>query len=416
MSESPATILVVSDRRDDRIRIDRLLGESGIPAQCVPCRDLEELRTNHAKFGADLIAFRFESAEDDATGADRFRKTLDDSPGLILLTEGATPEDYLRAGKASADNLTDLDMPAQFDFTLRKELEHTHLRRLYREARARLEEERVIDDSEFSEPGDSDSLPPMVEAIDHALENDRMELLFQPILSVADAGHENHEVFLRIQGNDGYLMPGDFLPVAERYGLMPAIDRWVVERAIARFAKEQDRREHNGGGRLRFFLNISLHSLVDPVAIREIVGNIRKAGLPAGSFVIELDKNTILSRLKMSKALNRHIKDMKLQFAMDHYDIDDNSLNYLKHVRLDFIKLNQSLIRDVHTHPERRDHVREIVSRVHESGIQVVASQVEKASELAMLYDAGVDHVQGYLIAEPSSELQEGIALDEIRA
>lgn len=416
MSETPAEILLVSEQRDEIVRISQLLKESDLCVRCHPCRSLDELRAACDRSSIDLILCRYKGAVVNATEVNEFRQTLDDAPDLILLADNPTPEDYLQAGKSSAMNLVDLDMPAQFDFALRRALESAWLRRRYREARRALEDERVIDDSRFTEPQDRHSLPPIAAMIDEALSHGRMELLFQPILSVTSDRYENHEIFLRIQGKDGYLMPGEFLPSAERYGLMPTIDRWVVEHAIKRFKEERRARRDSDKPPLRFFINISLHSLVDPVAIEEIVTNINDARLPAGSFVIEVDKGTILSRLKKSKTLNRSIKKMRLQFAMDHYEMDDTSLNYLKHVDLDYIKLKRELIRDIQRNSRNLDQVRQIVEIAHESGMLVVASQIEKAGELAELYEAGVDLVQGYLIAEPSSELQEGVALDEVRA
>lgn len=415
MSEQAATILVVTDRRDDAARITELLRESELPARLHACADPEQLADACDRHGADLIVYRRGS---DAGGSDalaRFRESLADSVGLLLLTSGAQPADYLQAGRIRADDVVDLEMPAQLEFTMRRTFEHVRLRRRFERARQELEQQHVIDDSAYESPETEDPVPSLAKTIDEALTNDRMELLFQPILAVEDDGFESHEVFLRIAGNDGYLMPGDFLATAERYGLMPSIDRWVVEHAIQRFREE--RRQSGRAGRsaaLRFFINISSHSLVDSVAIAEITRAIARAKLPPGSIVIEVDRNTIVSRLRMSKELNKHVKKLQLQFSMDHFDIRDNSLNYLKHVELDYIKLNQALVREIHAAPQQQDNVRAIVDKAHRSGIGVIASQVEQARELAALFETGVDYIQGYLIAEPSNQLQHDVALDEI--
>jgi EAL domain-containing protein (putative c-di-GMP-specific phosphodiesterase class I)/CheY-like chemotaxis protein len=413
MSETPATILVVSDRKGDVSRVNELLAETHLNAKSRSCADLEQLRAACRTDTPDLIACRIEGDGQTLTGVERLRNAMEAPPGLILLVEGAQPEDYLRAGKSAASNVVDLGLPAQFDFVIRREIENTRLRRQHREALHKLRSDHVIDDSVFERPENLDSLPPIAATIDDALARENLELLFQPILSVGGNEYDNHEIFLRILSDEGYLMPGDFMRTAERYGLMPAIDRWVVQEAILRFTQEQKKRG-TAAAPLRFFVNLSLHSLVDPIVVNQIIKSISEANLPPGSFVIEVDKDTILTRLKISKSLNRSVKKMKLQFSIDHYDVSDNKLNYLKHVELDFIKLNESLVRRIHDKPDHFGSVREIVEVAHRSGIEVIASQVETARELAVLFEAGVDHIQGYLIAEPSKQLQSGVELDEV--
>lgn len=414
MQDVPATIVVVSNRKDDVSRFRRLLGDAELAADCRACRMPEDLQAVCRSWRPELIACRPDGDGKLGKQLARLRESAETPPGVVLLTEHAQPEHYLEAGRLGASHVIDLAMPAQVDFSIRRAIEHIRLQSQHREARAKLESDHVIDDSTLHRPVSLDSLPPIAATIDRALNEEQLELLFQPILSVTNQGHESHEIFLRIRSDDGYLMPGDFLPTAERYGLMPSIDRWVIQQAIVRFKQEQARRHSRGKAPLRFFINLSLHSLVDPLVIGQIIKQISEAGLPPGSFVIEVDKDTILTRLKMSKSLNRSVKKMKLQFSMDHYDVDDNQLNYAQHVQLDFIKLNESLIRRLHRNPAGLDNIREIVRAAHEHGIEVIASQVEAASELAMLYEAGVDHVQGYLVAEPSRHLQEGVALDEV--
>lgn len=414
MQAARATIVVVSDRKDDVSRFRRLLGDAELDADCRACHKPEDLLAVCRSWRPELLVCRPHGDGRLAQELARLRESADAAPGVVLLAEQAQPEHYLEAGRMGASHVIDLAVPAQVEFSVRRAIEHIRLQRQYREAREKLERDHVIDDSALGRPASLDSLPPIAATIDRALNNDDLELLFQPILSVTAQGHENHEIFLRIRSEEGYLMPADFLPTAERYGLMPSIDRWVMQQAILRFKQEQARRDNQGKPPLRFFVNLSLHSLVDPLVIGQIVKQISEADLPPGSFVIEVDKDTILTRLKMSKSLNRSVKKMKLQFSMDHYDVSDNRLNYVQHVQLDFIKLNESLVRRLPRKPAELDNCREIVRAAHEQGIEVIASQVEAAAELAMLYEAGVDHVQGYLIAEPSVRLQEGIVLDEI--
>lgn len=415
-SANAARIVIVSEHSDDCAQVERLLEQARFPARCVRAPDVEWLGKPELREGTDLILYRLTQASARERELANLLGAMDAPPPLLLLVNGVEPGHFVRAGLMAAADVIDLDVPAQLDFALRREFKHLRLRQQYVKVRRRLDEERVIDDSQFTEPEAGGHLSELVEIVDDALQNDRMELLFQPILTADNDSHESHEIFLRIRSGDGYLMPDEFLPTAHRYGLMPAIDRWVIREAMrhTRYYLNHARAENRPP--LRFFVNVSAHSLVDPVVVDEIVQTIADAELPPGSFVIEVDKNTILSRLQRSKTLNRNIKQLQLQFAMDHYDVSDNSMNYLRHLSLDYIKLNRSLVRDIDHAPERFAQVDAIVARAHRAGIRVIASQVERAPELAVMYNRGVDCFQGYVIAEPSPEPIHGIVLDEVVA
>ncbi|MDX1609120.1 MAG: EAL domain-containing protein [Halofilum sp. (in: g-proteobacteria)] len=411
-----ARVVVVSEHADDRRVIERLLEESRFPGRCMHLRDLTHLRNSQLRSRTDLLLYRIAAADAQERELADLLATLETPPPLLLLVNGIEPEHFVRAGRMAAADVVDLDVPAQLDFALRREFKHLRLRQQYLKVRQRLDEEQVIDDSQFTEPESGDHLSELVGIVDDALRNDRMELLFQPILAAEDDGYESHEIFLRIRSGDGYLMPDEFLPTARRYGLMPAIDRWVIREAMRHARHYLDHARAANGPPLRFFVNLSAHSLVDPVVIDEIVQTVADAELPPGSFVIEVDRNTILSRLQRTKSLNRNIKRMRLQFAMDHYEVSDISMNYLQHLELDYIKLNRSLVRNIHRAPERFAQVDAIVARAHAAGIRVIASQIERAGELAVMYDHGVDCFQGYVIAEPSPQPVHGIVLDEVVA
>ena len=131
-----------------------------------------------------------------------------------------------------------------------------------------------------------------------------------------------------------------------------------------------------------------------------------KAKFDPGTFVIEVDKKTVLSRLQKAKSLNQNIKKLKLEFAIDHYEASDNSLNYLKHISLDYIKVNKSVIQDIDKMPEKKEALRQIVAKARENNLKVVASQVEHAEVLPILYELEVDYIQGFVIAEPSKRLE----------
>ncbi len=416
MSDSrPVNIVFMTDKEEDFAQLSDLLNEFDFHLDSQYTTDLEWLDNYHKEHACELLVFWHQHNNVNEKELSTFIKTSTDPPAVIFVTEKLENHDYIHAAALGAHDVISLETRTQFPFVVQREVSHIRMRRKLDEMRQKIEADYIVADEELEVPADVGPMDSLVTTIDDALKNDGFELLFQPIMAVPDDGCDNYEVFLRIKTNkDTYVTPGEFMPVAEQYGLMPAIDRWVVKNAIKRFKAEQDVRRITGKGdrKLRFYLNISGHSLGDEVIMGNIIVEIVQAKLPAGSLVVEVDKNTVLSRLQKTKALNQNIKKLKLEFAIDHYEESDNSLNYIKHLDFDYMKLNKGLLESLHADDKKRVSVRNIIEKARKHEIKVIASQVENAAVLSVLYDLGVDYIQGYVIAEPTTRLQRAV-MDE---
>jgi EAL domain-containing protein (putative c-di-GMP-specific phosphodiesterase class I) len=420
MSDKEAAhVIFITDQKDDYEKLSGMLKDFDFDIEIYVCASVKDLKAYYADKGAELLVYWHKTAAIDEKEITTFMKAMSaDPPGLILVSAGIGPADYVQVAALQAVDIVNSEIPAQFPFVIRREIKNVRTKRKLRQVVRKLEDETVADITEYTITEENEDLAPMVSTIDQALKTNRLELLFQPILAVQQDGYDNYEVFLRIRDNNDYVMPKNFLPVAEQYGLMPAIDRWVIKNAVTRFKAEQQVRaiKKQTSRKLRFFVNISGHSLVDEVIMGGIISEIVGARLEPGGFVIEVHKNTILSRLQKVKALNHNIKKLKLQFAIDHYEESDIALNYLRHVELDYIKLNKDLMHGVAGDQKKRSAIREIVKKAREHDIKVIASQVEDASVLPVLYEVGVDYIQGYLVAEPGTRLERAVidaSLDE---
>jgi EAL domain-containing protein (putative c-di-GMP-specific phosphodiesterase class I) len=419
MSEKEtAHVIFITDRKDDYEKLSAMLKDFEFDIEIYVCASVKDLKSYHADKGCELLVYWHKTAAVEEKEIVTFMKAVSaDPPGLVLVAAGISPADYVQVAALQAADIVNSEVPAQFPFVIKREIKNVRTKRKLRKVVRKLEDETVADITEYELSEEGEDLAPMVSTIDQALKSNRLELLFQPILAVQPDGYDNYEIFLRIRNNDDYVMPKNFLPVAEQYGLMPAIDRWVVKNSIVRFKAEQQVRQIKKQGRpLRFFVNISGHSLVDEVIMGGIITEIVSAKLDPGGFVLEVNKNTILSRLQKVKSLNQNIKKLKLQFAIDHYEESDIALDYLRHIDLDYIKLNKEIMDGVQGDKQKREAIREIVKKARSSNIKVIASQVEDAAVLPLLYEVGVDYIQGYLIAEPGTRLERAVidaSLDE---
>lgn len=406
--KATAKLVFIGDGKQGFKAFMDMLSDSGFAVDCQVLNGLDALQTEKR---IDLLIYPHQSNPVDEKQLVQILKKMQDPPALILIADRLTSQDYIQAARLGACEVVNGDIPAQFAFVVRREFAGLEARRRLNEALSRMRENQIIDETGLEPPAETGGMGEMVEIIDDALKNNRLELLFQPIMAVEDDGHDNFEIFLRIKQGDDYIMPDAFLPTAEQFGLMPALDRWVVKNAIRRFkAEEQVKKIKKQTQRgLRFFLNISGHSLVDEVIMSNIILEIASAKLNPGNFVIEVDKNTILSRLQKTKSLNQNVKKLKLEFAIDFFEESDISLNYIKHVELDYLKLSHNVVTDIHKNPEKKAAVRQIVEKAREHNIKVVATQVENAEILPALYELGVDYIQGYVIAEPGPRLSAAI-------
>lgn len=406
-----AKLVFIGDGKQGCNAFMDMLSDSGFAVDWQVLEAVDSLPALQTAKSLDLLIYLHQRNPVDEKRFVQILKKMDDPPALILVADHLTPQDYIQASRLGACDVVSAGIPAQFSFVVHREFSGLEARRRLNEAVRRMRENQIIDETEFESPVEAGGMGEMVEIIDDALKNNRLELLFQPIMAVEDDGHDNFEIFLRIKRDDDFIMPEDFLSTAEQFGLMPAIDRWVVRNAIRRFKAEEQvkmiKKQTQRG--LRFFLNISGHSLVDEVIMSNIIHEITEAKLSPGNFVIEVDKNTILSRLQKTKSLNQNVKKLKLEFAIDFFEESDISLNYIKHLELDYLKLSRNVVTDIHKNPGKKEAVREIVKKAVENNIRVVATQVENAEVLPALYELGVNYIQGYVIAEPGPRLSAAI-------
>lgn len=401
-------ILFLIDKQSECDRIANLLGDLEFEIEWHWADSLKTLREYQDRNPCDLLLYWHQRKLVDESELTGYLDLIEDDPALILVADQTGPRDFIHASQLNAVDVINAGILAQFAFVVRREVASIYTRRKLEQAIEEITGERILDESTLDTHVEIASMSEVVEVIDDALKNNKFELLFQPIVAVQNDGYENYEIFLRIRHKGDFLKPADFIPTAEKYDLMPSIDEWVVNNAIKRFKAEEEVRKIRKLDEmpLRFFINISPYSLEKEDVMKKIISDVIFAKLSPGRFVFEVDKNAVLNRLKQVKLLNQSVKKLNLEFALDHYEQKDNKLNYLKHIALDYLKVDGEILNLVHKEPAKAEAVREIVQKARENNIKVIASQVENADALPVLYGLGVDYTQGFLIGEPGTRLE----------
>jgi diguanylate cyclase (GGDEF)-like protein len=241
-----------------------------------------------------------------------------------------------------------------------------------------------------------------------ALQNNRLLLYYQKVERIQPSppacGH--YEVLLRLDGEDGlHVPPMSFLPAAERYQLMPAIDRWVVERVLGLCG----RLPASKAGEVIFAVNVSGASLGDADFNRFILGKMAEIGPAARSMCLEITETAAIGNLGRAQALIDSLRQLGCRFALDDFGGGLSSFNQLKNLPVDFLKIDGAFVRDMTEDPLDCAMVEAINTLGHKMNIRTVAESVDGPEVLAKLREMGVDYAQGNWLHSPAplSELDE---------
>jgi Amt family ammonium transporter len=239
-----------------------------------------------------------------------------------------------------------------------------------------------------------------VTRIRSALEEDRFTLHVQPIQPLEPiAGVPCHyEVLIRMIGESGELIPpGAFIPAAERYDLMPAIDRWVLNHLVACVTRQQCVFE--AGQRL--FVNLSGQSLCHEETLQGMVDLLRQSKLPQGLFCFEVTETAAITNLSSAKRFMQTLKQLGCEFALDDFGSGLSSFGYLKHLPVEYLKIDGAFVKDMLQDRIDESMVEAINHIGHVMGLKTIAEYVEDTQILTRLVEIGVDFAQGYGIRRP---------------
>jgi diguanylate cyclase (GGDEF)-like protein len=226
------------------------------------------------------------------------------------------------------------------------------------------------------------------------LDEDRFVLQAQPIMNLASGEIGQYELLLRLRDPFGELIsPAAFLPAAERYDLIGAIDRWVVSRSIAMLAEERRR-----GRRLTFEVNISGRSTGDPDLLALIEGELRTHEVEPSQVIFEITETTAVANIPRAQDFAHRLAALGCRFALDDFGAAFASFYYLKHLPFDYLKIDGEFIRGCVTDRTDQLVIRAVVDIARGLGKTTVAEMVGDEETLALVRALGVDHAQGFHI------------------
>jgi PAS domain S-box-containing protein len=227
--------------------------------------------------------------------------------------------------------------------------------------------------------------------IQDALDQDRFVLYSQPIVPLA-GGEPSQELLVRMRDQSGEIIPpGSFLPVAEKYGQIREIDRWVIEEAVRLAA-----------GGVHVEANLSAVSIADPDLLSFVERQLRDAGADPSNLTFEITETALMEDVEAGTAFAHGLASIGCQLALDDFGTGFGSFTYLKTLPVTYLKIDVDFVRDLGSNAANQHLVKAIVGLAAGFGYKTIAEGVEDAETLAQLRDYGVDFAQGFHLGRPA--------------
>ncbi len=262
-----------------------------------------------------------------------------------------------------------------------------------------------------------------IKRLQQTIENDDFVLHAQPIHPLQPGSFRAAEVLVRIQNEDGSLVPPDrFIPIAEQYGLICQLDAWVarnaldaMRRAIEEPSLSPSHSPSSGeGGHLPgtgpadltpelIFINLSINSISAASFFERLKEVVLNSGVPTDRIVFEITETGSMHNFETTLSFVNKMREIGPRFAMDDFGVGLSSLGYLRQLDVDFLKIDGSLIHDVGRDPIKTTMVGAIKSMADALNIRTIAEHVADDRELTALRNLGIDGVQGYFVGHPAA-------------
>lgn len=258
--------------------------------------------------------------------------------------------------------------------------------------------EQIPGDTGHMDEKDAD----IVRQIDHALANDGFRLKYQPIVSLQGDTRENYSVYLRMIGESGQeMVPEMFLSPARDSSRMAEIDRWVVRNAIREVSTH---RRH--GKKIIFYVILSRAGIEDESMLLWVLDCLREFRAKGAWLVFQFREADLRAALQPAKALITGLRKVNCRIALNNFTHSESDEPLFRHLEMDVVKLSPEYMRNLATDAKQQARMQNANALLQEAGYKTVASNVEDAGSLAILWNIGVNYIQGFFLQEPSNSIQ----------
>ncbi len=231
-----------------------------------------------------------------------------------------------------------------------------------------------------------------------ALQLNEFSLVYQPKICLKSGEIVGAEVLLRwCHGDEGYISPGEFIPIAEETGLITDIGEWVLNKACEHGVMCQKA----GLPRVPLAVNLSVRQLFNYNLLEVVNQTLKTTGMEPGYLELELTETMVMEHKQTATETMTQIRKLGIAISMDDFGTGYSSLTYLKHLPIDNLKLDKTFIDHVATIPSDGEIVKKVIEMGHVLGLTIIAEGVEKAEQVRFLCEHGCDQIQGFFFSRP---------------
>ncbi|MCB1055268.1 MAG: EAL domain-containing protein [Acidobacteria bacterium] len=241
-----------------------------------------------------------------------------------------------------------------------------------------------------------------VQRLHRALDDGRLVLYCQPIEPLEPGGERLAEIFVRMVGEDGEIIPpACFIEAAERYRIVSTVDRWVVRTALETLGGALRSRAAGELASRTFTINLSGQSLGEETFLEDVVSQIRASGVPPHRICFEITETSAIANLGHAMLFFSVLKDLGCRFILDDFGSGLSSFSYLKNLPVDFLKIDGEFVLGLSREPMHRALVESIQHVANVLELKTIGECVETQSHLDDLAAIGVHYAQGYYLGRP---------------
>jgi diguanylate cyclase (GGDEF)-like protein/PAS domain S-box-containing protein len=245
--------------------------------------------------------------------------------------------------------------------------------------------------------------------IEHALNHNSFSLAYQPIASLHGETSEKYEVLLRmVDEQENPVPPSKFIPAAEEHGMSIAVDRWVIVHTLKVL-----RERILAGKDTVIFIKLSPTTISDENMLLWISEVLKKSKVDPAKLVFEIHENAVNKILRPAKAFVDGLKKLKCGFCLEHFGTNENSVQILKYLLVDYVKIDGSFMRNLASNQENQAMVKSMTELAQSVKTATIAEFVEDASSLAVLWQCGINYIQGNFLQQPQDMMNYDFEGDE---
>lgn len=234
-----------------------------------------------------------------------------------------------------------------------------------------------------------------------AIAQDKLYLVYQPIACLQGDDMERYDIRIRLRGeNNIEIRPDEFLHIAEKAHLMIDIDKWVITNTFKSLAQRIIAKPNT-----TFFLKLSREAVTSASTASFIKEQAAIHKVDMSKVVFEIAESLIVTHLNKVKEFYSNTSEIGCKFAIDHFGSGLNPFQIIKHISPDYLKIDNTITQDASSSPDSLEKLKLIIDSAHDMDKKVIATHLEDATSLAILWQCKVDYIQGYFLQEPSPDL-----------